>query len=397
MIPGMARVAALVLASVLATGCAGAAASTAPPPASPGVGSTSRGAPAQATGTPVARNLTTAAPSAQVSGAGFPLSLTDDQGTVVHLASVPQRVISLTPAVTETLFALGAGVKLVGGTDGDDYPPQARTLPHVVIQTRVQIEKIVSLRPDLVFAGGDGFTPEADVQRLRSLGIPVVVLYAPTVTGVLHDIQLTGEAIGASGTAQALTQEMQREIDAIHQAAVAGGTAPRTLYEIDATKQIFLPAKDSFVAQMISLAGGHPLTSGDPAVWTISLEQLVAADPQVIVLGDADYGTTVPDVLARPGWAGMTAVRTRAIRPVDDTLVTRPGPRLALGLAALARAIQPTLALPSFAPPPPLGTGSSPAESTVPASPAADGGPISSAPAATPAPATTAAPGSPAG
>ncbi len=393
------RLGAPFLAILLLAGCAGAAASTAPksPASTTGAASAAASGPAgsspaaAATSTGSAAPVGTPAAAAQASAASFPLTLTDDEGTVVHLASAPQRVISLTPAVTETLFALGAGSKLVGGTDGDDYPPAAKTLPHVVVQTRVQIEQIVALHPDLVFAGGDGFTPEADIQRLRSLGIPVVVLYAPTVRGVLHDIDLTGEAVGAAPAADAMTQTMQREMDAIHAAVQAAGASPRTLYEIDATKQIFLPARNSFVAQMVTLAGGNPITSGDPAVWTISLEQLVADDPQVIVLGDADYGTTASDVLGRPGWGGMTAVRTRAIRPVDDTIVTRPGPRLVEGLAALARAIHPAVALPSFAPPDPMGPGSgglstSPLPAT--GSPAASGSPSAVPVSAAPSPAS---------
>ncbi|MDL2336023.1 MAG: hypothetical protein QFC55_08335, partial [Chloroflexota bacterium] len=84
-----------------------------------------------------------------------------------------------------------------------------------------------------------------------------------------------------------------------------------------------------------------PITSTDPAVYSIPLEQLVTQDPQVIVLGDAPYGSCPDQIVGRPGWAGMTAVRDGQIRPVDDIVVTRPGPRLGEGLAALALAIHP--------------------------------------------------------
>ncbi len=98
---------------------------------------------------------------------------------------------------------------------------------------------------------------------------------------------------------------------------------------------------------MIALAGGDPITTGSPTVYSIPLETLIAADPEVIVLGDAAYGVTADQVAARPGWGGMTAVADGAIRPVDDVVVTRPGPRLAEGLRALALAIDPDVALPA--------------------------------------------------
>ncbi len=93
------------------------------------------------------------------------------------VSAEPSRVVSLSPANTEIAFALGAGDRVVGGTDADDYPPDAAALPDVVSQTKVLTEQIVALRPDLILAGGNDLTPQADVDRLRSLGYPVVVVY----------------------------------------------------------------------------------------------------------------------------------------------------------------------------------------------------------------------------
>ena len=129
--------------------------------------------------------------------------------------------------------------------------------------------------------------------------------------------------------------------------ATASLPHPRTFYELDATKEIYGPADDSFIAEMITLAGGTPITTGSPTVFSIPLEKLVAADPEVIVLGDSAYGTTPEVVASRPGWDTMTAVKDDAIRPIDDTVVTRPGPRLVEGLRNLALAIHPDLVLPA--------------------------------------------------
>jgi iron complex transport system substrate-binding protein len=280
-----------------------------------------------------------ATPSA-APAATFPLTLTDDEGGSVVLASAPQRVISLAPSFTEIVFALGAGDRLVGGTDYDDFPPEAIPLPDVATFNGVVIEKVVSLTPDLVLAGGNNYTSKADVTRLRELGYQVLVTYPPTVSAVLGDIQLIGTALGAESQAAALAATMQTRIDEVT-TAVRGKERPKVFYEIGYQPEIYGPAPNSFVADEVNLAGGDPITTSDPAVFSIALEQLIAANPQVIVLGDAAYGTCPASVLGRPGWDVMTAVRTNAVRPVDDIVVTRPGPRLAEGLAALALAIHP--------------------------------------------------------
>ncbi|HWP64110.1 MAG TPA: helical backbone metal receptor [Candidatus Binatia bacterium] len=276
----------------------------------------------------------------------YPLTLTDDEGTSVVIPAEPARIVSLTPATTEILFAIGVGQRVVATTDFDDYPPEAVSLPDVASYTGVDVEKIVGLEADLVIAGGNNFNPPEAIARLRSLGIPVLVVYAPDTETILRDIELVGRAVGRAEAATALAEAIRRDFEAVR-SATAGLPRPRVFYELDATNEIYGPADDSFLAEMIELAGGEPITTGSPTVFSISLEKLVAADPEVIVLGDAAYGVTPEVVRSRPGWGSMTAVRTGAIRPVNDLLVTRPGPRIALGLRELALAIHPGLALPA--------------------------------------------------
>ncbi len=299
--------------------------------------------------------------------------LIDDTGTRVTVPSDPQRVISLSPGNTETVFALGAGDRLVGGTDFDDYPPEAAALPDVASYTGVLMEQVVALDPDLVLAGGNGLTPDADIARMRELGYPVVVVYAETVDGVLADIRLIGEALGGGATIAAanLTDSMASSVDRISSAAAATGETPRTFYELGDDPEIYGPAPDSFIADLVTLAGGDAITTSDPAVFSIPVEQLIVADPEVIVLGDAAYGVCPSTVAARPGWADISAVVDGAIRPVNDTIITRPGPRLADGLASLARAIHPELAdaLADFPTDPPMCVPTSGASPDVGASP----------------------------
>ncbi|HEY5520554.1 MAG TPA: helical backbone metal receptor [Candidatus Limnocylindrales bacterium] len=290
------------------------------------------------TATPTTLPTTAATPTTSA------ITITDDEGTTITLPGPPQKVISLTPATSELMFALGAGDRLVGRTNYDDYPPQISSVPAVATFQGVEMEKVVNIGPDLVLAGGNGFTSAADIKRMRDLGYPVLVLYAKDVPGVLADIRLVGQAVGEASAADSIATSIQSQIDQVTQ-AVAGLPAPRTFYEIGDDPELYGPAPDSFVADMVTLAGGDALTTTDPSVFSIPVERLVALDPQVIILGDAAYGTCPDTVAARPGWESITAVKNGDIRPVDDTIVTRPGPRVGDGLIALALAIHPDAAL----------------------------------------------------
>ena len=277
--------------------------------------------------------------------AWFPLQLRDDEGTRVSIPAEPRQIVSLTPGTTEILFALGIGDRVVATDSASDYPPAAVPLPDVAAFGSVDAEKIVGIHADLVVAGGNGYTPPDGVAQLRSLGIPVLVVYAASVDGVADDVELVGRAVGRSAQAAELAGSMRTEVAALG-AAVRDLATPRTFYEVDASNEIYGPADHSFLAEMVGLAGGAPITSGSPDIFQISLERLVAADPEVIVLGDAAYGVAADQVAQRPGWGGMTAVRTGAVRVADDKLITRPGPRLGQGLRSLILAIHPEATLP---------------------------------------------------
>jgi len=300
------------------------------------------GAPPTPTEAPIAT------PSPQ---AAWPRAIVDDEGTSLELAEPPQRVISLSPANTEIVFALGAGDRLVGGTDFDDYPPEAVALPDVATFTGVLHEAVASLDPDLVIAAGNNFTPADDIDYMRDFGINVLVVYAESVHEVRADIRLIGRALGEDEAAAQVVGQMEARIADVEAAMAGIDERPRVFYQIGSVPEIYAPAPDSFIADMVALAGGDPITTTDPAVFSISVEQLVAQDPEVIVVGDAAYGVCPAQVAQRPGWGTMTAVREGAIRPVHDIIVTRPGPRLADGLAALALAIHPAA---DIVPPPDL-------------------------------------------
>jgi iron complex transport system substrate-binding protein len=350
---------ALALALVVGacTGAASTPAPTAPPTPAPTATQTAApttqpttqptAAPTSAPTAPPTQAPTPAAtPTPPSSAAAFPIRIADDEGTVIELPARPRRIVSLTPAVTETLYAIGAGDRLVGKVeDVANFPPEAADVPVVGTFAGVDVEQIVALDADLIFAGGFGGTPPDTIEQLRGLGLPVVVVYAEDIAGVLRDIETVGAATGDADAAKDLTASMRAAFDQV-EAATRDLERPRVFYETGDQPSIYGVADESFVAAMIELAGGDVITTGSATNWEMPLERLVEADPQVILLGDAAYGVTPEAVAARSGWAELSAVRDGAIRPIDDIIVTRPGPRLAEGLVALLTAIHPDVPVP---------------------------------------------------
>ncbi len=282
---------------------------------------------------------TSTAPSA----AAYPLTLTDDAGRQVTLPAEPERIVSLAPSNTEIVCALDACDRLVGVTDFDDYPAEVAHIPDVVIFAVVDIELVVDADPDLILAAGNELTPSAVITELTDLGYPVLVLYPESLDEVLDNIELVAAAINARDRADSLTADLRARSAAVGD-AVAGAARTRTFYEVSVFEgAIYTAGEDSFLASLIELSGGDPIT-GDALTFSIALEDLLAADPELILLGDAAYDSSVtPEaVAARPGWGAMSAVQNgQVLVMLADPVITRPGPRIVDGLEALARAIHP--------------------------------------------------------
>jgi len=270
---------------------------------------------------------------------------TDDLGRIVTIQTTPHRIVSLSPSNTEILFALGEGSEVVGTDDYSDYPAEAKTITHVGSAfPSFNIETIVSLKPDLAVAFG--YTLPDYATKLQSLGIPVIVLAPKDVSGVINDITLVGKITGAASAAKTLTTGMQNSLNTV-ESKIKGVTAPRVLWEFDGTDpgNPWVAGPGSFKDALITLAGGQNVGAGGPtSSWQMGTEDIVKADPQIIILDDYQFGMTVESVEQRPGWSAITAVKNGAVYPITDSdLTDRPGPRVIQGLQLLAEIIHPEL------------------------------------------------------
>jgi iron complex transport system substrate-binding protein len=284
--------------------------------------------------TPTASSAVTAAPAA------FPVTVTDFQSRPVTIAARPVRIVSIGPSNTEFLFALGAGDRVVGVDDFSDTPAAASTLEKIG-GVKVNVEKVVSLRPDLVLSVkfSDG-----TIEKIAAAGIPTLVVDPVGLTDVTRSAILLGKAVGADG--DKLAAQIDQQLQAVKTSVAKASAKPRVFHEVDASDPAkpFTVGPGSYIQDLIDLAGGTNIAAGAASPYPqISLEEVLRADPEVIVLGDADYGTTPEQVAARAGWSGISAVKNKRVVGISDSLVSRPGPRVAEAASAYAKLLHPEL------------------------------------------------------
>ncbi|GAB4566520.1 MAG: ABC transporter substrate-binding protein [Anaerolineae bacterium] len=322
----------LVLAVTLAACAAG-------PAAAPTVPSDT---PVPPTPTPTATPLPpTPTPTPVVEG----ITVTDALGREVTVQATPQRIVSLAPSNTEILFAVGAGDQVVGVTKYCDYPPEApegRTIVGGFSAKSISVETIVSLQPDLVLAAGAIQQPV--IEALEQMQIPVIALDAATFDDVYANIRLVGHLTGHEDQAEQVVAEMQDRVAAVT-AAVADIPADQRVsvfWEVW-DEPLMTAGPHTFIGQMIELAGGVNIFADVEEDYPqISAEEVVASNPDVILGPDSHGDKMTPEQIAqRPGWDGIAAVQAGRVILVDGDIVSRPGPRLADGLEAIARALYP--------------------------------------------------------
>ncbi len=283
-----------------------------------------------------------ASPSANAptgTAAAFPATVVDFQSRSTTIPKRPERIVSIGPSNTEYLFALGAGDRVVGVDDFSDTPDAAKAKEKLG-GVKVNVEKVVSLKPDLVITVkfSDG-----TIERLASAGAPVLVIDPQGLADVPRTAVILGTAVGADGAR--LASGIVKRIDAVR-AKTASAPKPRVYHEVDASdpSKLYSVGPGSFIAEIIEAAGGTNVAARAGSAYPqLSPEEIVRTDPEVIVLGDADYGATPDIVSARPGWSAITAVRTKHVYPIRDSLVSRPGPRVADAVEAYAQLLHPEL------------------------------------------------------
>lgn len=272
--------------------------------------------------------------------AAFPYTLTGTGGTSVKLAGPAQRIVSLSPGTTETLFAIGAGQSVVAADRFSDFPEAAKALPKVEY-TRPSIEALAGFRPDLIITAG---RQKDTVAAIQAAGLPVVMLDESTsVQGVIDRVRLMGRITGRSADADRLAAGMEQRIRAVTGKLAGVDRGPRVYHEL--SMELYTAAPSGFVGDLYTLLKARNIAEGAAGSFPqLSQEVIVQRDPEVIVLTDGREGVTVEQVRSRPGWSAISAVRSGRVHLLSDVqadTVSRPGPRVVEGLETLAKLLYP--------------------------------------------------------
>jgi iron complex transport system substrate-binding protein len=277
------------------------------------------------------------APGQKDGEAGNRRSFTDGEGRAVSIAPNPQRVISLAPNVTEILFALGLESRVVGVTTYCDFPEAAKTKENVGDTLRPSLEKIISLKPDLVIVTTSSQL-ENLTRRLDQLAIPVYVTNPRSVRDVAVSIRSLGEITGTSERARALAGEIESRIDAVEK-RVSSLPRPRVLYVLQ-IGPLITAGRNTFINDLINIAGGKSISGEETADYPqFSRETVVARAPEVIVAPSSHGVEFVKESDLRRDFATTPAIRSNRIVWVTPDLVDRPGPRIVEGLEELAKGL----------------------------------------------------------
>lgn len=266
--------------------------------------------------------------------AAFPVTLTDDAGREVTIAKKPERIVSLAPANTEIVYALGALDRVVGVTTFDDYPPEVSSIAKVGDFMSPNMEAIAAAKPDLVLATGG---VQADtIAKLEESGAVVLAVDPQSLDGVYKAIEMVGKAIGEPAKAAEVVQGMKDELETIQSAIEE---APVRCFIEIAQEPLYTAGPGTFINDLIDQAGGENVVTQQGYV-AYSLEQLLKDDPDVYLATKGSMSDPA-DIDKRPGYSALSAVKAKRVFVLDDNLVSRPGPRCIQGIRQIAEALHP--------------------------------------------------------
>ena len=271
----------------------------------------------------------------------FSRTLTDARGKTITIKAQPKRIVSLSPATTELLFALGLGSRIVGVTTACDYPPEAAKKPKIGGAYDMSVEKVQSQTPDLVIAFGA--VNQKPIEAMEAANLTTLVVDAKTVAEIYTAIRLLGKATGTEEQAEKLAGDMEKRLTALQKATANYETKPGVLIVHD-VNPIYTTGPGSYIDEAIAIAGGKNVIDATITGTTLSPEKGVELVPDVIICA--------PELRVKlraiPGWAqGIPAVMgNRYFSPSEAGTLTRPGPRLTKAIEELARYLHPDIKTP---------------------------------------------------
>ncbi|HHV18956.1 MAG TPA: cobalamin-binding protein [Thermoanaerobacterales bacterium] len=273
----------------------------------------------------------------------FSVTLTDQIGREVAIEKLPERIVSLAPSNTEILYALGLEEKIVGVTDYCDYPEAAKNKEKIGGFSEPNIEKIVSVKPDLVVATN---MHQKSVEELEKLNIPSVVLDPKDFDEMFASIEIIGKATGQQDEALTLIKNLKARMENVEDvvAKVKLDKRPKVYYEIWPSP-ITTSGPGTFVDDIIQRAGGENIAKdAQKAYPQYSQEMIIDKNPDFIIFSHhGSSNQSIEDVITRQGWENINAIKNKKVFYLDENLVQRATPRLVDGLEKFVEILYPEL------------------------------------------------------
>ncbi|MFC1859386.1 ABC transporter substrate-binding protein [Thermodesulfobacteriota bacterium] len=269
-------------------------------------------------------------------------TVTDQMGREVVVPVDPRRVVSLSPSITENIFAINQEHRLKGVTRFSDFPPKTAKYPKVGSYTRLDIEKIVALKPDLCIGLKDGNPPEV-IERLESLNIPVFSTDPRNLEAVLKTILEIGDLLNSTLPSQTLVSSLQSRIKRVKALVTTTPRRPRVFFQIGISP-IVSAGNNTFIHELITLAGGINASAGPTPYPRFSREKVLGLAPEVFIITSMARGGGFDEMKAEwSRWPDMPAVRDNRIYLMDSDVLDRATPRMIDGLEILLQHIHPEL------------------------------------------------------
>lgn len=277
----------------------------------------------------------------QTSQDAFPVKVKDARDKEITLKKQPKKIVSLMPSNTEIVYALGLEKELVGVTSNDDYPKSVKKKAQVG-DMNVNAEKVIALNPDLVLAHASSMGVSDEVfKQIESAGIPVFVVKDSTTFDTVYDsITQIGKLTGKTKEANQTIKDMKEKVASIEKKAktISKEDRKKVWIEVSGAPEIYTTGKGTFMNEMLTMIGADNVAASEKGWVKFSEEQVVKLNPDVII---ATYDADKNEIMKRPAWSSMTAVKEGNIEKVDQNKINRLGPRIVDGLEDLAKAVYP--------------------------------------------------------
>jgi iron complex transport system substrate-binding protein len=269
------------------------------------------------------------------------LCVTDETGRVVAVPQPVRRIVSLAPNLTETLFALGLGDRVVGVTDYCDYPPEAAAREHIGGPVTPNLERIAALRPDLVVATRSGGNRLATVHSLETLGIAAFTTDPHSVDEVIASTERLGELAGAGERGRLLAARLGHRLKEV--SARLAGTKPVRVLLVVWPEPLITVGRNTFIADALRRAGAENVIQTAQDWPNASLEEVARHQPQYLIFASDHSEETnrqIAELSSLPGWRSLEAVRNKRMIVLGEA-IARPAPRLVEVIEQLARTLHP--------------------------------------------------------